>query len=741
MLIGSNTTDSEEFGCDSACDRCTKRCLFYARELCPGWYDPREGEKPCQDQIEVGKCLFLYVDYQCEEDAPCSACCDEGYCPLCSSVWAVCNRDEEGKDLVRCYTDSGNGYFEGCCDNKYTDTGNCGANIPTNSCAPKAYAEWVNGDSLCDPIKPVYLYEGKCYALVRLGEIDCNKTTITCTDDSPDVGLDWPGFWGNPCTTCDSDFVIRPLCDWDAQLVDENTETYGSTAILCRKLGCPGCCCDDGPPGNGDCCDENPKPEFECDDDEQCCEYEDGCECKPLTNNQGQAIDCEGNFDPCEQFSICCPPGIASHQIQVKVEFKSAHDFGGECACSGGKDGLHAEAFGGITYTGPAPPPPNPDDPNPPYRVDILCGPQQNQLNCSRGDMCGHAPGMPNYGPKMSAQTRCLANCNQIDQACCPSSPPYRITDSIECSGFIGPYPIGLMYPLCPHGCSMFGDRHLGLNFNIDFSVSCSRVLSANFYEINEQNAQLRIPTIAIGYICGDQVSGLCSGDLSCCFGGTSGASEPGVWSIGSVGDTIVNGTFTGFVDWASGTSNCTNGQTTSSVTFTPNSNNPSQWGPLLPLTWSMSDSPVGHWCRDLAQQARWLDLDNLMTTAPWIGSPAEAKRYRENCGPGPIDKISPRGPILAEVIAAAQANPGVTVWPANRFLSCVDVLQGDLLNESARYPGNNYSKVYSYGGWGGCSLSGGLHPCNNCFGSIVDLQKKSWSVGKVQGGMQYFVR
>ena len=154
-----------------------------------------------------------------------------------------------------------------------------------------------------------------------------------------------------------------------------------------------------------------------------------------------------------------------------------------------------------------------------------------------------------------------------------------------------------------------------------------------------------------------------------------------------------------------------------------------------------MSDSPVGHWCRDLAQQARWLDLDNLMTTAPWIGSPAEAKRYRENCGPGPIDKISPRGPILAEVIAAAQANPGVTVWPANRFLSCVDVLQGDLLNESARYPGNNYSKVYSYGGWGGCSLSGGLHPCNNCFGSIVDLQKKSWSVGKVQGGMQYFVR
>jgi hypothetical protein len=129
------------------------------------------------------------------------------------------------------------------------------------------------------------------------------------------------------------------------------------------------------------------------------------------------------------------------------------------------------------------------------------------------------------------------------------------------------------------------------------------------------------------------------------------------------------------------------------------------------------------------------------MATTPGIGSPSEAKRFRENCGPKAIDKIAPDGPIKDEVVAAALASPtGVTSWPANKFQSCVDVMTGSLFNEADKYPGSNYNKVYSYGGFGGCSPSGAMHACNRCFGQIVDLQKKSWSVGRVQGGMTYRV-
>jgi len=754
MLIDTRQTLHNQ-PCADLCRACENCCWYILRPLCPEWADPPD----CKTQLPQD-CVLIYHQLNSETEGGCADCCDdletdEGKAECRCGAWYSTGPIFEPE--YRCTSGStyideqGNEVSFPCC-NKGCNGKQC---VPIATTGrdlidvPECRSDNPSQPPPCRAIRPIYTWRGKCWTLVRAGLGD--DSIGSCPDDSfvGDIrqfcrdGDSWPGLpdpYDIPCerrdcgegnascpVCCDScDVEIIDYCEWDGQLL---TIDY-----YCGGFGGPFCNNDPIRATCGDCldgCGDDPGPQTchgncaeNCPSGQRCCPPppgDDRCFCKD------ENIECDQTGD-CDLAGPCCPFGNQSHSLSVSINIKSAFELGPtESSCTGTLEDGFAEAFGGQSLRVPL-------DPSALDGLTIDCGnsTQGNALICSKQDMCGSTPEFPTVTPASGPPTECVDNCGIIDQLCCPTTFPAFITDYIEC-GF-GNIPHS-NYD-CLKGYTAFGQRHLGLQMVLSFSVECTQG-SGNKFDVGEKGL-LQCPRIKLGHWCtsDDSLRFNCS-QPSCCHGGI-----PNGWglsySIGSTGSIGIPGTFVGYVETSGATlPNCT-GVVRMQVTF-----NPDNTDLYLPISFGSACSGLKHPCQGTGSVYQWFDWDAAIANIEGIdGDRILAGRIRENCGIKPPRQFHPEESGLVSEIMALYEATGRTEFAALELPTAIDILQLSFANRSACGTSTPIESQRSYRteGFAGCDLGTATHACNRCNNSVVDLNKQGWNLGTIRayGRMTY---
>jgi len=683
--------------CGQICQGC---CLYIANELCP----------PClpDGTRQAAQCYLLWVDMREGNQSPgCEDCCEE--------------QIEEGYDRCMCPCHV---YIDG----ELVEVRQCSGTCAGHGCFPKSR----RGNA-----QPVYFYDDKCFVVKQApnayGEVvACGFNPCGLIDEiPPDFECQTPWDWiNNACQTSQGgtsgeECFVRamPWCEWAGEFVGYND--FGDNNEVEEICNCPPDDCDPEPPE--DCCDwgQNCPAEFL-----QCCEDEDtgDCRCLPRYDQEGNEIDCEGNpgGGPCTLEGDCCDAGQGLHTITIAMDFKSAFEYGGECACSGGKEDSWPECYGTTTYEyqfGSASDNPYEDSPG---QAEFVCGASDTErwLSCSDSDNCGALPSMPGYTPLNSPTQKSIPNCDAIDDSCCPQSNcdgKKRVTDYIECGQPPGDIPWCDPGDLenCPKGCSMYGNMHLGLELEVKSITFCSASNGPNYFQVYEAGS-IEVPRIVLGHYCnGSNNTGNCPLP-TCRHGGVPGAA-PVSWSIGTSGKVEVPGEWVGELIFTPSPSDPCIGNVLINLAFFPTDTS------LNSLFWSRTLYAVDHPCRGGATSDAYLNFAYVVQqNNGWITGPAQAIAVMENCGVSPPAGCEPDGAVFTEIMAEYNAN-GQIIFNALELNSVSSLMQGSI---------NAYGvgEEYRVSGFTGCDLSRASpgHPCGLCGGNTTSVNCGGWTVGKI---------